>query len=88
MPIFSNIARAEQRHMDLVQKLFEIYGLDLPTTLETEGTFDDPNLAAAYAEFIFQDKSVPAVAEFVYCCQRKVRSGPIRPEPECLFSFL
>jgi hypothetical protein len=54
LPIFSNIAGAEQRHMDLVQKLFEIYGLDLPTTLETEGTFDDPNLAAAYAEFIFE----------------------------------
>jgi hypothetical protein len=53
LPMFSNIARAKQRHMDLVLKLFETYGLALPTTLETEGAFDDPNLAEAYAEFIF-----------------------------------
>jgi hypothetical protein len=54
LPIFRNIAEAEQRHMDLVQKTFEIYGLDLPVTFDTGGVFDDPILAGVYEQLVFE----------------------------------
>lgn len=44
LPIFANIASAEQRHMDLVLQVIEIYGLEDSITDDTVGAFNDPEL--------------------------------------------
>jgi hypothetical protein len=43
LPIFSNIANAEQRHMDLVLRMIETYGLEDPVDDDTVGVFADLN---------------------------------------------
>jgi len=48
LPIFANIARAEQKHMDAVHRLVEIYELDDPITDDTIGAITDPDLDALY----------------------------------------
>lgn len=48
LPIFSNIAAAEQRHMDLVFKVIEVYGLVDPVTDDAVGAFTDPELGALF----------------------------------------
>lgn len=52
LPIFSNIARAEQMHMDLVFRLIEIYGLIDPVTDDTVGVFSNPDFTVLYDGFI------------------------------------
>ncbi len=51
LPIFSNIAYAEQKHMNLVFRLIEIYGLIDPITDDTVGVFSDPDLGGLYDRF-------------------------------------
>jgi hypothetical protein len=52
LPIFANIARAEQKHMDLVLKLIETYGLVDSITDDTVGAFNDGFLAQSYIDFV------------------------------------
>jgi len=52
LPIFSNIARAEQRHMDLVFKVIEVYGLVDPITDDTVGSFTNPELGAMFTTLV------------------------------------
>jgi len=52
LPIFGNIARAEQKHMDLVWKLIETYGIVHPFTDDTPGVFIDPTLAPLYSSLV------------------------------------
>jgi hypothetical protein len=52
LPIFSNIAQAEQKHMDLVWKLVEAYGIIHPYTDDTPGVFVDDSAAQLYSGFI------------------------------------
>jgi len=52
LPIFGNIARAEQKHMDLVWKLIETYGIVHPFTGDTPGVFIDPTLAPLYSSLV------------------------------------
>ncbi len=52
LPIFSNIARAEQKHMELVFRLIEIYGLIDPVTDDTVGVFSNPDFTFLYDGFI------------------------------------
>ncbi len=52
LPIFANIARAEQKHMDAVHRLVEIYELDDPITDDTIGSFTDPALGDLYLELV------------------------------------
>jgi hypothetical protein len=52
LPIFSNIARAEQQHMDLVFRLIEVYGLIDPITDDTVGVFSNPDLGILYEQFV------------------------------------
>ncbi len=48
MPIFANISRSEQRHMDAVGCLLDKYDLGDPTAGKEEGEFTDPVLQAQY----------------------------------------
>jgi hypothetical protein len=52
VPVFANIARAEQRHMRQVDLLIVRYGLDDPVIEDTIGVFSDPDLAALYGDLV------------------------------------
>lgn len=52
MRIFSNIAAAEQTHMDAVRGLLEVYGLNDPTLGQPAGVFQDQNLQALYDDLL------------------------------------
>ncbi len=51
LPIFANIARAEQQHMDLVYWVIDSQGLIDPITDDTVGAFLDPDLDDLYDTF-------------------------------------
>jgi hypothetical protein len=51
LPLFLNIARSEQTHMDQMAFLLERYKLTNPGT-DSPGVFRDPGLAAAYKELV------------------------------------
>ena len=57
LPIFDNIARAEQRHFDFVGLLIERYELTDPVADETPGVFADPELTKLYAEFVARGRA-------------------------------
>ncbi|MBU1643458.1 DUF2202 domain-containing protein [bacterium] len=50
--IFSNIAKAEQKHMDAVIALLEKYKLDYSATLQTRGSFENKELQSLYDSLI------------------------------------
>jgi len=52
LPIFSNIAAAEQRHMDLVLKVIQVYGLVDPVADDTVGVFTDTGLGALFGTLV------------------------------------
>ena len=52
LPIFGNIAGAEQRHMDLVWKLIETYGIVHSFTEDTPGIFVDDSLTQLYTDLV------------------------------------
>jgi hypothetical protein len=52
LPIFSRIARAEQRHMDLVGLLLARHELEDPVTDGAIGAFSEPGVATLYSELI------------------------------------
>ena len=52
LPVFTNIAEAEQTHTDSVRVLLERYGLDDPVPSRPAGEYADPTLQAAYDELI------------------------------------
>jgi len=52
LPIFSNIARAEQKHMDLVWLLIETYGIVHPFTDDTPGVFVDDSVTQLYSGLV------------------------------------
>ena len=54
LPIFRNIAQAEQRHMDAVQVLLDRYGLADPAAGHGVGVFTDSTLQAQYAHLVAQ----------------------------------
>jgi len=51
-PIFSNIARSEQKHMDAIKTLFDKYGLVDPVTDDTTGIFNGAEFTELYNQFI------------------------------------
>ncbi len=51
LPIFANIAQAEQQHMDLVLRLIRTYELADPVVDDTVGAFTDPQFENLYLEF-------------------------------------
>jgi hypothetical protein len=52
LPIFGNIAEAEERHMALVWKLIETYGIVHQFTDDTPGVFVDTSLAQLYVDLV------------------------------------
>ena len=54
LPIFANIASAEQTHTDAIAQLLERYNLDDPADGEPAGLFTTPDLQKAYDEFVAQ----------------------------------
>lgn len=54
LPIFSNIASSEQRHMDAVLSLLNLYGLQDPVGDNGAGIFTDNTLQAFYDELTAQ----------------------------------
>lgn len=61
LPIFTNIAGAEQKHMDMVFRLIEVYDLVDPITDDTIGSFTNPDLGALYLELV-DDGDVSLIA--------------------------
>lgn len=56
-PVFSSIARAEQRHMDTMGALVASYGLVDPVTDDSAGVFTNSDLAALYTDLILQGQT-------------------------------
>jgi hypothetical protein len=52
LPIFANIAGAEQNHMNLVSLLFETYDLEDPITDDAIGAFTDPVLSDLFDSLV------------------------------------
>ena len=52
VPVFSNIATSETRHMAVVGQLIRANGLNDPVTDDTVGTFTDPKFAQLYNELV------------------------------------
>lgn len=52
LPIFQNIARSEQTHMDAVKVLMDRYGVPDPIGNNGVGVFTDPQLQALYDDLV------------------------------------
>lgn len=55
-PIFANIGRSEQQHMDAVKYLLDAYGLDDPVKSDERGVFTSPELQTLYNELVAQGR--------------------------------
>jgi len=62
---FSNIAKAEQKHMDRVASLIEAQGLVDPVIGSKPGEFQNPDLAALYASLVALGSKSPQDALIV-----------------------
>lgn len=51
---FNNISSSEQKHMDSIKGLLEVYEQSLPATLETVGIFENEVLQSLYTDLITQ----------------------------------
>lgn len=52
--VFVNISESEQRHMEAMLKMIELYGLADPVGDNPRGVFEEPVLTARYSAFISQ----------------------------------
>ncbi len=52
LPIFFNIARAEQQHMDRVLSVIDLYDITDPIVDDTVGVFTDPHFADLYTTLV------------------------------------
>tara|TARA_B100000614_G_scaffold88147_1_gene79602 strand:+ start:69 stop:623 length:555 start_codon:yes stop_codon:yes gene_type:complete len=52
VPVFANIAGAEQVHLEQVAALVDRYGMSPPATLEEPGRFDNAELQALYDSLV------------------------------------
>ena len=52
LPIFGNIAGAEQRHMDALKKVLDLYDIADPVVDDTVGVFANTHLADLYTELV------------------------------------
>ena len=53
-PVFTNISKAEQQHMDAVGTLLDRYGIEDPVGDNPVGVFTDPDLQALYDQLVEQ----------------------------------
>ncbi len=61
-PVFQNISRSEQHHMDSVKSLLDAYGVADPVTDDTVGVFTNPDLQALYDQLVEQGSTSLAEA--------------------------
>ena len=54
---FNNISGSEQKHMDAVKNLLELYEQEIPVTLETVGSFENEVLQSMYNDLVTQGKT-------------------------------
>ena len=52
LPIFNNIPKSEQRHMDAIKVLLDKYKLEDPVAEDVPGTFKNPDLQELYNKLI------------------------------------
>jgi hypothetical protein len=52
IPLYSNIAKSEQRHMDAIRVLLTRYNLADPVVSDDIGVFSDPKMLQLYNDFI------------------------------------
>ena len=52
LPIFKNIARAEQRHMDAIKSLLHKYGIEDPVKDDSIGVFQNEDLQNLYYQLV------------------------------------
>lgn len=57
LPVFNNIAAAEQTHMDAVKVLLDRYGPSDPAAGKAAGVFTDPALQALYDDLVAQGRA-------------------------------
>ena len=50
--VFANISESEQRHMDAIGRLIELYDINVSVMDTTVGAFEDPFFAGLYEEFV------------------------------------
>ncbi|NOZ90748.1 MAG: DUF2202 domain-containing protein [Epsilonproteobacteria bacterium] len=55
--VFNSIARSEQKHIDAIEFLINRYGLDTPSTLNTQGVFENEELQSLYNTLIEKGQS-------------------------------
>ena len=65
LPIFANIATAEQRHMDLVYTFIETYGFADHIPEDIVGTFVEPDLGVLYPDLVTRGNNSLIDALFV-----------------------
>jgi hypothetical protein len=53
-PVFTNISKSEQQHMDAVGALLDRYGIEDPVGDNPVGVFTDPELQALYNQLVAQ----------------------------------
>lgn len=56
LPVFSNIAQSEQRHMDAVKTLLDKYGIENPFKTDDVGKFADAEFEKLYNELVAEGK--------------------------------
>ncbi len=56
LPIFRNIAKSEQRHMDAIKALLEKYGIEDPVKDDSIGVFQDEELQNLYYQLVDKGK--------------------------------
>lgn len=52
--VFNNISNSEQKHMDAVHALLDLYEQDIPSTLFTVGAFENDDLQTLYNDLVNQ----------------------------------
>lgn len=56
LPVFSNIAQSEQRHMDAIKTLLDKYGIENPLKTDVVGKFADAQFESLFNELVAEGK--------------------------------
>ena len=76
--IFQNIARSEQRHMDIMLSMIEYYGLQDPVTDDTTGVFTNQTLAGLYDDLVERGSTSLLEALYVGAYIEELDIGDLR----------
>lgn len=62
LPVFTNIPRSEQRHLDQMGALLERYGIEDPIVSDERGTFTSPEMQKLYDDLVAQGSASETAA--------------------------